>query len=282
MHLAQLLKKINSERFPKWISLLECLFPLEEKFYKNPEMTRTHITSKALLAAILLLGLVASNTVFAAEKYRVSVQVYRLGELIASPVMLVEEGETSGGTVSIPGEAQYKFVVLVRPVADDQVSISLEWTSGKITLQPNLLVDIGKETSVTIDQSRMVLLVERADSISESQTLTGSSWWVEDIAAKGVIDMSHTTIEFTEDGQVAGDSSCNRYVGAVEITGSSMKVGNLAGTRKMCPPAQMDQERSFFQAMAKVTSWEIAETGLLYLRDAGGVDLLRASKIKYQ
>ncbi len=244
----------------------------------NPEMIRTQLTLKVLLPALLVFGLAVSSNVFSAEIYRVSVQVYRLGELIASPVMLVEEGETSGGTVSIPGEAQYRFVVLVRPVADDQVSVSLEWTSGKINLQPNLLVDIDKETSVIIDQSRLVLLVERADSISESQTLTGSSWRVEDIAAKGVIDMSHTTIEFTEDGQVAGDSSCNRYVGAVEITGSTMKVGNLAGTRKMCPPAQMDQERSFFQAMAKVTSWEIAETGLIHLQDVDGVDQLRASR----
>lgn len=127
----------------------------------NPVLTRTYLTLKVNLTVLLLMGLLASSNGFAAEIYRVSAQVYRLGELIANPVMLVEEGETSGGTVSIPGEAQYRFVVLVRPAADDQVSISLEWTSGKITLQPNLLVDINKETSVTIDKSRMVLLVER-------------------------------------------------------------------------------------------------------------------------
>ena len=127
----------------------------------NSVVTRTHSALKVNFAILLLIGLMVSSNGFAAEVYRVSAQVYRLGELIASPVMLVEEGETSGGTVSVPGEAQYRFVVLIRPAAKDQVSLSLEWTSGKTTLQPNLLVDIDKETSVTIDKSRMVLLVER-------------------------------------------------------------------------------------------------------------------------
>lgn len=224
-----------------------------------------------------------SANVFAAEKYRVSAQIFRLGEVIGSPVMLVEEGETMAGTYSAPGEPQYRFVVLIRPVADDQVSISLEFTSGKITLQPNLLVDINKETSVTIDKTRMVLLVEKESaSINADISLTGTSWWVEDIAGQGVIDMSHTTIEFPQDGKVGGDTGCNRYFGSVEIAGSKMKAGALAGTRKMCPPALMDQERDLFQAMGKVASWELAETGLLYLRDANGVDLLRASKIANQ
>jgi heat shock protein HslJ len=247
----------------------------------NPEIYKRPLTLKAFLPVLLVLGVALNGNVFATEMYRVSAQIFRLGELIGSPVMLVEEGETTGGTYSAPGEAQYRFVVLIRPVADDQVSASLEFTSGKITIQPNLLVDINKETSVTIDETRMVLLVERESaSMNANISLTGTSWWVEDIAGKGVIDMSHTTIEFPEEGKVAGDAGCNRYFGGVEIAGSNMKVGALASTRKMCPPALMDQETNFFQAMGKVASWEIAETGLLHLQDADGFDQLRASKIE--
>ena len=33
--------------------------------------------------------------------------------------------------------------------------------------------------------------------------LTGTGWWVEDIDGKGVIDMSHTTLQFMEQGGVA-------------------------------------------------------------------------------
>lgn len=114
--------------------------------------------------------------------------------------------------------------------------------------------------------------------INEDQSLKGTAWSVEDIAGKGVIDMSHTTIEFTDDGRIAGDTGCNRYFGSVELAEGTIKVGILAGTRKACIPALMDQERSFYQAIDEVTSWEIAETGLLHLRNADGVDQLRASR----
>jgi heat shock protein HslJ len=115
--------------------------------------------------------------------------------------------------------------------------------------------------------------------MNKNQSLTGTAWWVEDIDNKGVIDMSHTTIEFTDDGEVAGDTGCNRYFGSVEIVAMDVKFGPLAGTRKACGVALMDQESRFFQAMGDVRRWEIAETGLLHLRDKAGTSLLRASKI---
>ncbi len=42
----------------------------------------------------------------------------------------------------------------------------------------------------------------------------------------------------------------------------------------------MDQEMAFYQAMGKVTSWAIAETGLLHLQNADGFDQLRVSRIE--
>ena len=114
--------------------------------------------------------------------------------------------------------------------------------------------------------------------ITNQTSLTKTAWWVEDIAGKGVIDMSHTTIQFTEDGKVSGSTGCNRYFGSTEIEGFNISFGPLAGTRKMCAASLMDQETKFFQAMGNVTSWEIAETDLLHLRDADGNSLLRASQ----
>jgi len=244
-------------------------------------MKHKPIAFKLLSPALLLIGVMLCGDVFAAMTYRVSAQVFRLGEVIASPTMLVDEGETTGGSYSVTGSAQYRFVVLIRPVADDQVSVSLEFTSGKTSIQPNLLVDINKETAVTIDNTRLVLLVERhTESSRDEQSLTGTSWWVEDIAGKGVVDSSHTTIEFPEDGKVAGDTGCNRYFGGIEIDATNLKAGALAGTRKMCPSALMDQESRFYQAMEAAVSWEVAETGLLHIRGSEGVSLLRASRIE--
>ena len=111
-----------------------------------------------VLAAGLLL--VLSTNGFATERYRVSAQFYHLGELIGKPMMEVKLGETIAGEYSAEGEAHYKIVVLVNPVADDEVYVSMQFTSGKIDIQPNLLVNIGKPRSATIKKVRVNLLVE--------------------------------------------------------------------------------------------------------------------------
>jgi hypothetical protein len=115
------------------------------------------------LVLILLTGLMLSVTgnAHAVERYRVSAQFYHLGELIGQPMMEVEEGETTAGTYSMKGQAQYKIVVLVRPVADGEVYVSLSFSSGKTSIQPNLMAEIGKPRSATIKKIRMNLLVEK-------------------------------------------------------------------------------------------------------------------------
>ena len=128
---------------------------------------------------------------------------------------------------------------------------------------------------ITACESEDVAEVEEA--MNANQSLQGTAWWVEDIAGKGVVDMSHTMIEFAEDGRVSGDTACNRYNGAVEISGNEISFGPMAGTRKACAAALMDQEFNFYQAIGKVVSWEVAGTGLLYMRDAEGQVQIRAA-----
>jgi putative lipoprotein len=115
--------------------------------------------------------------------------------------------------------------------------------------------------------------------MNDNPGLQGTTWWVEDIAGKGVIDRSHTTIEYTEDGKLVGDTGCNRYFGSYELAGKTIKIGPLAGTRKACAESLMNQEMAFYQAMEKVSHWEVAETGLLHLRDQEATGQIRASKI---
>lgn len=115
---------------------------------------------KFIQLLVLGLALLGASSVFAADRYRVSSQFYHLGELIAKPMIEVEEGETTAGTFSDEGRGQYKVVVLVKPVADEQVYVSMQFSSGKINIQPNLLADIGQPRSATIKKVRMNLLVE--------------------------------------------------------------------------------------------------------------------------
>ena len=124
----------------------------------------------------MLTMLIASSVsfdVFAAERYLVKAQFYHLGELIGKPVMEVEIGETTAGEFSEPGKAQYKIVVLLRPIADGQVYASLQFTSGKLNIQPNLLADIGQPVSATIKKVRMYLLVEKVGEEKQLQARVG-------------------------------------------------------------------------------------------------------------
>ena len=123
-------------------------------------MNKRSFIFKLISMLTMVLMLAVTCDVFAAGRYLVKAQFYHLGELVGKPVMEVEEGETSAGEFSEEGKAQYKFVVLVRPVADGQVYVSMQFSSGKLDIQPNLMADIGIPRSATIKKVRMNLLVE--------------------------------------------------------------------------------------------------------------------------
>lgn len=127
----------------------------------------TEIKTKIFLASILILGLILSASTFASDIYRVSTRFYHLGELIAAPQLDVRGDETTSASYSKPGESQYKFVVLVRPQAEGKAFVSLQFSSGKINIQPDLMVELGKETSATINKIRLTLLVQAVETSSK-------------------------------------------------------------------------------------------------------------------
>ena len=124
-------------------------------------MNKKSFTLKLILMLTMLVALSVTCDVFAAQRYLVKAQFYHLGELVGKPMLEVEVGETVSGEFSEPGKAQYKIVVLVRPVADGQVYVSMQFSSGKLEIQPNLMADIGIPRSATIKKVRMNLLVEK-------------------------------------------------------------------------------------------------------------------------
>ncbi len=86
---------------------------------------------------------------------------------------------------------------------------------------------------------------------------------------RGVIDRAQSTIEIGGDGSVSGNTAVNRYQGQAKIEGHSISFGPLAMTRRAGPPALMDQESKFTNALERVAGFRIAKTGLLYLVDRG-------------
>lgn len=101
-------------------------------------------------------------------------------------------------------------------------------------------------------------------------SLQGAEWVVEDIDGAGVLDRARATLNFGADGRVSGSSSCNSYTGPYTLSGNVLSFGNLATTRRACPPALMEQETRFLGTLAAVRSVEIAPDGALVLRGEAG------------
>ena len=75
---------------------------------------------------------------------------------------------------------------------------------------------------------------------------------------------------------VGGDASCNRFSGGYELSGTTLALGEVAATRRMCSETLNDQELRVLQVLSRVARWRI-ENGLLLLLDAAGTEVVRAS-----
>ncbi len=111
--------------------------------------------------------------------------------------------------------------------------------------------------------------------------LVGSSWLVEDIDGRGVLDRLQSTLSFENSLRVAGRGGCNRYFGNYTLVDSELEFGPLGSTMMACPEAVMDQERRFLQALESTRRYRLdADTGLLYFVDEAGTDRLRFSRLE--
>lgn len=122
----------------------------------------------------------------------------------------------------------------------------------------------------------MLLLAGCSESTNDHvsvDTLSGS-WQVEDIDGGGVIDNSHITIEFMDDGQIAGSTGCNRYRGAIqtpdEADDSRLSISQLSVTRRACPPAIAAQEQRFVAALESAERVALLKDTWLLLFDSQG------------
>lgn len=104
--------------------------------------------------------------------------------------------------------------------------------------------------------------------------LVGPIWVAEDIQGRGVIDDLQSHITFTAEGQAHGSGGCNAFTGGYTLDGATLTFGPLASTRKACPPAIMNQETRFHQALGEVRGYRF-ENGLLILLDAESVPVMR-------
>ena len=88
-------------------------------------------------------------------------------------------------------------------------------------------------------------------------SLTGTEWVLTDLAGTPALPGGKATLAFPEAGRVAGNGSCNRFTGAVTITGDELRMGPLASTRMACMEGGVSQqEDQYLRALGSATRYE--------------------------
>ncbi|MBE2180590.1 MAG: META domain-containing protein [Chthoniobacterales bacterium] len=105
---------------------------------------------------------------------------------------------------------------------------------------------------------------------NDPKTLALSSWTVTELGGTALDTDKPPTLEFDAEGQIAGDSSCNRYGGPCLVEGNTISVSRLRLTRRMCDEETMARERKFMTLLQAAQTWEITDTGTLVLHGSEG------------
>ncbi len=240
-------------------------------------MTYLRISSRRLRAAAALFLLTAVQAM-AADSTLTGTVTYR--ERIALPpgarveVQLLDVSRADAPSVTI---AETSFV----PETQVPVGFSLAYDSAAIdqrhsyALRARILSGdwvLFRTTQhfgvLTRGEDSTDIIVQRV--ASPAGTPAGR-WLAEDIGGGGVIDRVRTVLELADDGAVSGSGGCNGIAGMAEFSRTEIVFGPLAATRKLCPPAIMDQEGKFLQALGEARAWKImpAQRKLLLLDGTG-------------
>jgi heat shock protein HslJ len=99
---------------------------------------------------------------------------------------------------------------------------------------------------------------------------TGTTYQVEWIGERPLIDRSHLTITLGDDNRAYGNAGCNHWFASYSLEGDTLSFGTAGSTRKMCAPALMEQEQRFLDALGKVQRWDISPIDQLRLWPAEG------------
>ncbi len=100
--------------------------------------------------------------------------------------------------------------------------------------------------------------------------LTGGEWIVETIGGAPVVEKSEATMLFLEEGRVAGNASCNRFIGGFNLTGEGLSFSQMGTTMMACEEPLSSQEARFLEVLQAVFRFEISPEGRLVLHTPDG------------
>ena len=107
--------------------------------------------------------------------------------------------------------------------------------------------------------------------------LPDSAWQVTTFAGQTPLADHPITFEFDNEGNIAGDGSCNRFGGSCKIKGDKIEVGPLRSTRRACEPDIMQQEHKFLSMLSSATAWSTDGDELILAAPEGEIKAKRAA-----
>ena len=99
--------------------------------------------------------------------------------------------------------------------------------------------------------------------------LTGKIWILTTLQGKAPVKGTELTADFTAIRRVSGSTGCNRYSGTYRVSGSTIRMGQLATTQRACAEPIARQETAFLNALSRARRFAVSG-GKLALKTAGG------------
>lgn len=140
---------------------------------------------------------------------------------------------------------------------------------------------LGGELTAKLSGEKLTLTTEDGDTIAlreeRAADLVGTRWAVNTLLSgetassvpAGLPKERVPHLTFAEDGTVQGNSGCNSFHGKATVKGSTITFGPPAGTRKLCPEAEMEVERAVLAALEGPATYTIKGRTLTITADDG-------------
>ena len=117
----------------------------------------------------------------------------------------------------------------------------------------------------------IVLLLSGCQSMSSGDNLRSfilGDWQVESVMGTPTV-VSPANLSFLAGGKIAGNNSCNNFLGSYTVEGDKVKLMPAGSTRMMCPESLMRQAGLIDKAMPLVATAEMKTDNLEFLDSAG-------------
>lgn len=105
----------------------------------------------------ILALLLFTSTACASEDYVVTTKIYDGDNLIGSPAMQVAPNKEAGVAVS----GSYDLKLSIKPASKNTASVDAKLVIGEERLSPSMLVELDKESTVTVNGKSLSVLVSK-------------------------------------------------------------------------------------------------------------------------